>query len=142
MDIWGRYNRQHRSCSYEPCTTPIERGERVICGRRKVKTATGVRTYNFVWHVDCWVAQLHEHLDSIPEEMRLPPRGRKIISDEPGVRAARLALLRRHASLNHRQLQCALRGDVEAVCSIEVDKQALIPLILETGPLPRKWRIG
>ena len=128
-------------CSYEPCTEPIERGEKVVVGRRKVKTAAGIRTFNFVWHPKCWLAQLDDYLDSIPEGARLPVRGRKSITTNPELKSQRMFLLRCRASLRHRQLQAALHGDLDMVCDLEVRIQALIPQMEATGPLPKRWRV-
>jgi len=148
MDIWARWNKQTRKCHYDLCFAlhglargPIERGDPVIIGRSKKLTAAGMRTFNYAWHPDCWLAQAMDHLTSIPESERVSPRGRRPVAANLEVRKRRVSLLQKRASLNHRQVKAALAGDAVRVLALEAEKQSLIPLILETGPLPKRWRV-
>jgi len=142
MDIWVRWNRQAKSCSYEGCGEVIAKNHPVVVGRLKRRGGGWIRTRQFWWHPGCWLIQAMEHLNSIPEEERIPKRGRKPVTLDPDERKARLALLRRHAYLTYRQRDYTRSGDLEKVLEIEIMKQELIPLIERTGPVPKRWVVG
>jgi len=64
--------------------------------------------------------------------------GRRAVA-KPELQEVRVKILKMHASLALRQRKAALGGQIEKVLELEIRKQALIPVIAKTGPVPRRW---
>jgi len=142
MDIWASWAKRKSKCRF--CPEPVLPGTRIFRGKIWMKRQTGDEptprrfTIKYIWHFACYPREANMWLDAHPYESVSHKPGRRVVA-KPELQEERVKLLKRHATLAHRQRSAALAGNVEKVVELEFKKQDLITQVAATGPVPTRW---
>lgn len=137
MDIWATHCKKYVTCNY--CKKVINAGEPMIVGKIWKKHGEKTRWSWYIrWHPKCWMEQAMNSLEKHPY---VPPAGRKPVDMKPEVKKARVALLRRRASVVQR-IKLEMKEpelNMERVAHLGELMSEQLEEIKELGGAPKSW---